>query len=106
MDDEKTSWDKATFISCGQKDIYKSILKEKMLTKDGKNIKIMQIVGNSRNRTGGSMPVSIRRSDLLNILVWIFPKKSLSNNLVFLKFSEPQFLHKNQEFSVFWGSLH
>ena len=85
MDDEKTSWDKATFISCGQKDIYKSILKEKMLTKDGKNIKIMQIVGNSRNRPGSTM-VSIRRPDLSNVLVWIIPQKSLLNNLLYFKF--------------------
>ena len=34
--------------------------------------------------------VSIKRLVLLNVLVWIFPQKSLWNDLVYLKFWEPQ----------------
>ena len=39
---------------------------------------------------------SIKRPVLLNVLVWIFPQKSLWNNLVYLKFWEPQYVHENQ----------
>ena len=36
---------------------------------------------------------SIKRSVLLNVLVWIFPQKFVLNDLVYLKFWE----HENQE---------
>ena len=36
--------------------------------------------------------VSIKRPILLNVLVWIFPLKFLLNDLIYLKFSEPQYM--------------
>ena len=37
--------------------------------------------------------VSIRRPVLLNFLYWIFHKKSLLNDLVYLKFWEPPYMN-------------
>ena len=42
--------------------------------------------------------ISIKRPILLNILVWNFPKKSLLNDLVYLKFIS---VHENQGNLVF-----
>ena len=44
--------------------------------------------------------VSIKRLVLLNVLIWIFPKKSLLNDLVYLKFWEPQYM-KIKDFLYF-----
>ena len=57
-----------------------------MSTKDKKKktsklCKLLEIAG-----IDGEGGVSIRRPDLLNDLVWIFPKIYLSNNLVYFKF--------------------
>ena len=44
--------------------------------------------------------ISIKHPVLINVLVWIFPKKSLLNDLVYLKFWGPQYM-KIKEILIF-----
>ena len=48
--------------------------------------------------------VSIERSVLLNVLVWIFPPKTLLSNLVYLKFWQTYYM-EIKEIKIFFEKV-